>query len=158
MLTTTVVHALRSRIWIQDATKSNATTKAWKAFASVRTIPILLATSELKSNVKKRGTAAVGYHAKTYGLPKNARKRLRRANATKKKLQLTVVILARLTRPKNVRLIRYLSVILSFHQMHRGGINQFSTRFTTLAIVNLPDVKLANFKSVQWTAALFCVS
>jgi len=42
--------------------------------------------------------------------------------------------------------------------MHRGGINQFSSRFTTLAIVNLSDVKLANLTSVQWTAALFCVS
>ena len=101
MSTTIVVLALRSRIWIQDATKSNATTKVWKAFALVRTIPILLATPELKSNVKKRVTAAVGYHAKTYGLPKNARKRLRRANATKKKLQLTVAILARLTWPNN---------------------------------------------------------
>ena len=98
---TTVVHALRSRIRIQDATKSNATTKVWKAFASVRTIPILLATPELKSNVKKRVTAAVGYHAKTYGLRKNARKRLRRAVATKK-LQLTAAILALLTWPNNV--------------------------------------------------------
>ena len=99
---TTVVLALRSRIWIQDATKSNATKTVWKVFVSVRTIPILLATPELKSNVKKRVTAAVGYHAKTYGLRKNARKRLRRANATKKKLQLTVAILARLTWPDNV--------------------------------------------------------
>ena len=102
MLTTIVVLALRSRIWIQDATKSNATTKVWKAFALVRTIPTLLATPELKSNVKRKVTAAVGYHAKTYGLRKNARKRLRRANATKKKLQLNVVILARLTWPNNV--------------------------------------------------------
>ena len=94
---TTVVLALRSRIWIQDATKSNATKTVWKVFALVRTIPILLATPELKSNVKKRVTAAVGYHAKTSGLRKNARKRLRRANATKKKLQLTVAILAKLT-------------------------------------------------------------
>ena len=99
---TTVVHALRNRIWIQDATKSNATTKVWKAFALVRTIPTLLATPELKSNVKRKVTAAVGYHAKTYGLRKNARKRPRRANATKKKLQLTVAILARLTWPDNV--------------------------------------------------------
>ena len=99
---TTVVHALRNRIWIQDATKSNATTTVWKVFALVRTIPTLLATPELKSNVKKRGTADVGYHAKTYGLLKNARKRLRRANATKKKLQLIVAILARLTWPDNV--------------------------------------------------------
>jgi hypothetical protein len=97
MLMTTVVLALRSRIWIQDATKSNATKTVWKVFASVRTIPILLATPELKSNGKKRVTAAVGYHAKTSGLRKNARKKLRRANATKKKLQLTVAILARLT-------------------------------------------------------------
>jgi len=52
--------------------------------------------------VKKRVAANVGYHAKTYGLRKNARKRLRRANATKKKLQLTVAILARLIWPKNV--------------------------------------------------------
>ena len=94
---TIVVLALRSRIWIQDATKSNATKTVWKVFASVRTIPTLLATRELKSNVKKRGTAVVGYHAKTYGLRKNARKRLRRANATKTKLQLIVVILGRLT-------------------------------------------------------------
>ena len=99
---TIVVLALRSRIWIQDATKSNATTKVWKAFALVRTIPTLLATPELKPNVKKRVTAAVGYHAKTSGLRKNARKKLRRANATKKKLQLNVVILARLTWPNNV--------------------------------------------------------
>ena len=102
MLTITAVHALRSRIPILDATKSNATTMVWKAFALGRTIPILLATRELKSNVKKRGTAVVGYHAKTYGLRKNARKKLRRANATKKKLQLTVAILARLTWPNNV--------------------------------------------------------
>ena len=53
---------------MQDATKSNATTKVWKAFALARMIPILLATPELKSNVKKKVTAAVGYHAKTYGL------------------------------------------------------------------------------------------
>ena len=99
---TIVVLALRSRIWIQDATKSNATTKVWKVFALVRTIPILLATPELKSNVKKRVTAAVGYHAKTYGLRKNARKRPRRANATKTKLQLIVVILARLTWLDNI--------------------------------------------------------
>ena len=149
MSMTTVVLALRSRIWIQDATKSNATKTVWKVFALVRTIPTLLATPELKPNVKKRVTAAVGYHAKTSGLRKNAKKRLRRANATRKKLQLTVAILARLTRPKNVRLICYLSVILSFHQMHRGGINQFYSRFTTLAIVNLPNVKLANLTSVQ---------
>ena len=102
MSTTIVVLALRSRIWIRDATKSNATTKVWKVFVSVGMIPILLATPELKSNVKKRVTAAVGYHAKTYGLRKNARKRLRRANATKKKLQLNVAILARLTWPNNV--------------------------------------------------------
>ena len=94
---TIVVLALRSRIWIQDATKSNATKTVWKVFASVRTIPILLATPEQKSNVKKRATAAVGYHAKIYGLRKNVRKRLRRASATKKKLPLTVAILARLT-------------------------------------------------------------
>ena len=94
MLTTTVVHASRSGILIPDATKSNATTMVWKAFALGKMIPILLATPELMSNVKKRVTAAVGYHAKTYGLRKNARKRLRRANATKKKLQLTVAILA----------------------------------------------------------------
>ena len=68
MLMTIVVLALRSRIWIQDATKSNATTKVWKAFALVRMIPTLLATPELKSNVKKKVTVAVGYHAKTYGL------------------------------------------------------------------------------------------
>jgi hypothetical protein len=102
VLTTTVVPALRSKIRIQDATKSNATTKVWKVFASVRTIPIPLATAELTSNVKKRATAAVGYHAKIYGLRKNVRKRLRRASATKKKLPLTVAILARLTWTKNV--------------------------------------------------------
>jgi len=58
---------------------------------------------------------------------------------------------------KNVWLICYLSVILSFYQMNKGVISQFSCRFTKLAIVNLPDVKLANLTSVQWTAALFCV-
>ena len=68
MLTTIVVLALRSRIWIQDATKSNATTKVWKAFALVRMTPTLLATAGMKSNVKRKVTAAVGYHAKTYGL------------------------------------------------------------------------------------------
>ena len=93
---------IRRRIPILDATKSNATTMVWKAFALVRTIPILLATPELMSNVKKRVTAAVGYHAKTYGLRKNARKRPRRANVTKTKLQLIVVILARLTWLDNI--------------------------------------------------------
>jgi hypothetical protein len=102
MLTITVVHVLRSRILILDATKSNATTMVWKASALERTIPIPLATAELTSNVKKRATAAVGYHAKIYGLRKNVRKRLRRASATKKKLPLTVAILARLTWTKNV--------------------------------------------------------
>ena len=102
MLTTIVVLALRSRIWIQDATKSNATTKVWKAFALERTIPILLATPELMSNVKKRVIVGVGYLVKTSGLRKNAKKRLRRANATRKKLQLTVAILARLTWPNNL--------------------------------------------------------
>ena len=97
MLTITAVHALRRRIPILDATKSNATTMVWKAFALGKTIPILLATPELMSNVKKKVIAAVGYRAKTSGLRKNARKRLRRVNVTKTKLQLIVVILARLT-------------------------------------------------------------
>ena len=114
---TIVVLALRSRIWIQDATKSNATTKVWKAFALVRTIPTLLATPELKSNVKKRGTADVGYHAKTSGLRKNARKRLRRVNVAKTKLQLIVVILARLTWLDNVEPIYCLCVIPSNEQL-----------------------------------------
>ena len=99
MLTTTVVPALRSRTQIRDATKPDATSKVKvlrKVFASVNMIPTLLATPKLKSNVTKRVTATVGYHAKTYGLKKNAQKRLTRANATKKKLQLTVAILARL--------------------------------------------------------------
>ena len=42
--------------------------------------------------------------------------------------------------------------------MQRSGVDQFSSRFTIMAIVKLPDVKLANLTSVQWTAALFCVS
>ena len=118
MLTTTAVHALRSRIPILDATKSNATTKVWKAFALVRTIPTLLATPELKSNVRKRAIVAVGYHVKTSGLRKNARKRLRRANVAKKKLQLIVVLLARLTRLNNVKPIYCLFVVPSNEQLH----------------------------------------
>ena len=113
MLTITAVHALRSRIPILDATKSNATTMVWKAFALGKMIPILLATPELMSNVKKRATAAVGYHAKTSGLRKNARKRLRRANVTKKKLQLTVAILARLIWLNNFKPIYCLFVVPS---------------------------------------------
>jgi len=50
------------------------------------------------------------------------------------------------------------AISLLFCRSIRGGINQFSSRFTTMAIVKLLDRKLANLTSMQWTAALFCVS
>ena len=93
--TITVVRVSRSKTQILDAIRWNVSIMALMEFALEKMTRILMATSRLMWDVKKRAIAAVGYHAKMYGPRRSARNLQKKANVTRWNLLKFAVPLAK---------------------------------------------------------------
>ena len=93
--TITVVRVSRSKTQILDAIRWNVSIMALMEFALEKMTRILMATSRLMWDVKKRVIATVGYHAKVYGPRRSARNLQKKANVTRWNLLKFAVPLAK---------------------------------------------------------------